>query len=69
MHHGNQHCFVHVIIFIMQCGLPNENNWHAGENNRGNFQEMQNRIIGKIKSTLGSDLPVSERFGHSSYGS
>ena len=27
-----------------------------GENNRGNFLELQNRIIGKLKSMLGSGL-------------
>ena len=43
--------------------------WVTDENNRriisilgriigGNFQELQNRVIGKIKSILGSGLPV-----------
>ena len=31
-----------------------------GENNRGNFQELQNRIIGKIKSILGSGLYTNQ---------
>ena len=48
--------FVDVTIFIMAMWITNENNWHIGENNRGNFQELQNRIIGKIKSILGSSL-------------
>ena len=32
------------------------NNWHVGENNRGSFQELQNRIIGKIRLRPNPDV-------------
>ena len=52
-----------TILIMYKCGVTNENNRaylennrHIGENNKANLQELQNRIIGKIKSILGSGL-------------
>ena len=47
-----------------QMWVIDENNWHVGENNTiiiGEIfkPELQNRIIDKIKSILGSSLEVS----------
>ena len=54
------------LFSLCKCGVTNENNWshlknnrYIGENNRANFLELQNRIIGKIKSIIGSGLIVT----------
>ena len=45
-------CFMYMTIFI-----TNQQMWVTDENNRGIFQELQNIIMGKIKSIiLGSSL-------------
>ena len=40
-----------------------KNNRYTGENNRANFQKLQNRIISKTKSIIGSGLVIGEVIG------